>query len=202
MRRADIAVLAGIVLASSAVLAEAPRTYRSETATIIVGGMPAAGAVAREFAPSRLAVVSDISSTRLDAVRSVAAFIDVIEDAARLTAVDAALIRAVIDVESGANPAAVSPKGATGLMQLMPATGSRYGARDLFDVRQNVMAGSRYLSALLNQFGDLPLALAAYNAGENAVRRHGGRIPPYPETETYVSRVLARYARHNADAQR
>lgn len=105
------------------------------------------------------------------------------------------LLEAVIAVESGYNPRAVSPKGAQGLMQLMPATASRFGVVDPFDPRENVRAGARYLKQLLELFGgELRLALAAYNAGEQAVIRSGHRIPPYAETQRYVPRVLARLA--------
>ncbi|WP_345815561.1 lytic transglycosylase domain-containing protein [Paraburkholderia sp. PREW-6R] len=123
----------------------------------------------------------------------VMAFAPLIEKAARATQLDAALLMAVIDVESGGNPQAVSPKGASGLMQLMPATGMRHGAFDLFDPQQNIGAGARYLQALLQQFGDLALALAAYNAGEGAVQKSNGQIPPYAETLSYVPKVIARY---------
>ncbi|WP_223216850.1 lytic transglycosylase domain-containing protein [Paraburkholderia phenoliruptrix] len=117
----------------------------------------------------------------------------IINEAARAAGLDSALLMAVIDVESRGNPQAVSPKGATGLMQLMPDTGARHGASDLFDARQNVAAGARYLKELMRQFGELPLALAAYNAGEGAVQKYGGQIPPYAETQSYVPRVIARY---------
>jgi soluble lytic murein transglycosylase-like protein len=100
----------------------------------------------------------------------------------------------VIAVESNHNPRAVSPKGALGLMQLMPATAARYAVADPFDVRENLRAGATHLRRLVDRYaGDITLALAAYNAGEAAVQRHGG-IPPYPETQRYVPAVLARYA--------
>lgn len=115
-------------------------------------------------------------------------------EAALRHGVDPVLVRAVIGVESAWNPRAVSPKGAAGLMQLMPQTARRYGVADRFDPAQNVDAGVRYLRDLLGMFrGDLPLALAAYNAGEGAVLRHGGRVPPYPESRRYVERVLRLY---------
>jgi soluble lytic murein transglycosylase-like protein len=120
----------------------------------------------------------------------------VINEAARAVDVDSALLMAVIDVESGGNPQAVSPRGATGLMQLMPGTGARHGASDLFDPRQNIAAGARYLKQLINQFGDLQLVLAAYNAGEGAVQKYGGQIPPYAETMSYVPKVIAQYKRY------
>lgn len=104
--------------------------------------------------------------------------------------VDKALVRAVIHAESWFNRTAVSRVGAQGLMQLMPATQQRLGVNNPFDSRQNIDGGVRYLRDLLEQFrGDLRLAAAAYNAGENAVLRHGG-IPPYPETRQYVERVI------------
>jgi soluble lytic murein transglycosylase-like protein len=119
-----------------------------------------------------------------------------IQYAASLHDIEANLIAAVIRVESGFNRSAVSPKGARGLMQLMPATAERYGAFDLHDVRTNVLAGTAYLRDLILMFdGRLDLALAGYNAGENAVRKYNNRIPPYPETKHYVSAVLAEYRR-------
>jgi soluble lytic murein transglycosylase-like protein len=101
------------------------------------------------------------------------------------------LVSALIRVESGFNPRAVSPKGARGLMQLMPATASLLGVRNSFDARENIDGGVRHLRGLLDRFpNNLPFALAAYNAGEQAVSSYRG-IPPYPETQNYVSRILA-----------
>ena len=106
------------------------------------------------------------------------------------------LLHAVIAVESAYDPRAVSPKGAQGLMQLMPATARRFGVRDPFDPQDNVRGGAQYLKVLLAQFnGDLQLTLAAYNAGENAVVRHGNRVPPFAETRRYVPKVIARMQR-------
>jgi soluble lytic murein transglycosylase-like protein len=112
--------------------------------------------------------------------------------------VDPALVRAVIKTESNFNRWAVSNKGARGLMQLIPETGSRYGVRDFFDPQQNVEGGVQYLKFLLEKFnGNLDLSLAAYNAGENLVQKLG-RIPPIPETTNYVRRVRANYVKKNA----
>ncbi len=112
-----------------------------------------------------------------------------IQAAASTFGVAADLIKAVIQVESEFDRLAVSSKGAQGLMQLMPFTARRFGVQDSFDPRQNVFGGAQYLRLLLDLFhGDVDLALAAYNAGENAVLRHGG-IPPYKETRSYVQKV-------------
>jgi soluble lytic murein transglycosylase-like protein len=119
-----------------------------------------------------------------------------IRAAARASSVAPALVRAVILVESGFNPRAVSNRGAIGLMQLRPATAQRYGTTDAFDPVQNIRAGTRYLRALLMRYhSDLALALAAYNAGEDAVDRHGEHVPPYRETLNYVPSVLRVYQR-------
>jgi len=116
-----------------------------------------------------------------------------IEELAKRHDVDAALVLALIDVESGFTATARSPKGAMGLMQLMPETAQRYGAKDLHDPAQNIEAGIRYLKDLLNQHhGNVALALASYNAGERTVVRYGRRIPPYKETMLYVPAVLSR----------
>ena len=104
------------------------------------------------------------------------------------------LLRAVIVVESGFNSRAVSKRGAVGLMQLMPATATRFGVSNPYDPKQNVHGGARYLKFLIDRFGqDIRLALAAYNAGEEAVDRNGGQIPPFAETMAYVPRVLKIY---------
>ena len=121
-------------------------------------------------------------------------FDSIIEQAAVSAAVEPNLLRAVIVVESGFNSHAVSKRGAVGLMQLMPATASRFGVSNPYDARQNVHAGARYLKFLIDRFGhDIRLALAAYNAGEDAVARNGGQIPPFSETMAYVPRVLKIY---------
>jgi len=122
---------------------------------------------------------------------------DMIHKVARSEKVDPALLHAVITVESAYNARAKSPKGATGLMQLMPDTAKRFGVTDLLNPLQNLQAGARYLRTLLALFsGNLELAIAAYNAGEGAVMRSGNAIPPYPETRAYVPRVLEFYERY------
>lgn len=138
--------------------------------------------IARSTRPNRALLVSGLG---IDAL---------IQSAARIHGVEEALLRAVIDVESRFNPAARSPKGAMGLMQLMPGTARRYGVTDAHDPAQNIEGGTRYLKDLIAMFqGNMRLALAAYNAGEGAVIRYGHRIPPFAETQAYVPAVLARY---------
>jgi soluble lytic murein transglycosylase-like protein len=115
-------------------------------------------------------------------------------EAAELTGVDHRLLQAVAAAESGFNPGARSVKGAQGIMQLIPATAKRYGLADAYDARLNILAGARYLADLMRQFdNDVNIALAAYNAGEQAVIRFGHQIPPYRETRDYVPRVMNYY---------
>lgn len=124
---------------------------------------------------------------------------------ARKHRVDVRLVEAVIRVESNFNPKAVSPKGAMGLMQLMPATARRFGVEDAFDMDQNIGGGVEYLAWLLTRYNNnVPLALAGYNAGEGTVARYGG-IPPYRETRNYIKKVADHFrilrARPAADLQ-
>jgi Rod binding domain-containing protein len=117
-----------------------------------------------------------------------------IESAARKSGLDPALILSVVMEESGGDPEALSAKGALGLMQLMPDTASELGVEDRSDAAENLNGGARYLADMLGKFaGQLDVALAAYNAGPGTVDRLGGKIPPYPETQRYVDRVLDRY---------
>jgi len=217
------ALLGGLIAASACapLVARAADTgaahhRRSAGVVMMIGGMTNGGNVAADstpqvasaFAPAvsgdagRESVVIEsgrpqsddaVRQTSSEVASRVMALSPIINEAAHVADVDSALLMAVIDVESGGNPQAVSPKGATGLMQLMPGTGARHGASDLFDSRQNIAAGARYLKALMRQFGTLPLALAAYNAGEGAVQKYRGQIPPYAETMNYVPKVIARY---------
>lgn len=114
----------------------------------------------------------------------------IVAQAASAFKLDKGLVQAIIEAESDFNVHAISRTGARGLMQLMPETAARYGVRDIFDPEQNIWGGARYIRDLLEKFNqDIPLALAAYNAGENAVVRYGG-IPPFPETKEYVQKVL------------
>ena len=123
---------------------------------------------------------------------------ETIREAAAYYQLPEAFVRAIIKVESDYDPRAVSNMGALGLMQLIPETAQRMQVRDPYDPRENILGGVRYLRVLANMFnGNLQLTLAGYNAGENAVTRHGG-IPPFDETQDYVTRVLLYYRRYRA----
>jgi soluble lytic murein transglycosylase-like protein len=125
---------------------------------------------------------------------------NLIGEAARLYQLPESFIRAVIRVESDFNPTVVSRAGAMGLMQLMPRTARSMGVSDPFDARQNIHGGARYLRILANRFkGDLVLTVAAYNAGEGAVKKYKG-IPPYKETQRYVRRVLKHYYAYRSES--
>jgi soluble lytic murein transglycosylase len=118
---------------------------------------------------------------------------DLVVEACTLYNMDEALVRAVMEAESDYNQYAVSGPGARGLMQLMPGTAAVLGVKNTWDPRQNIQAGTRYLKTLLKRFsGNLELSLAAYNAGPNAVLRYGA-IPPYPQTQNYVKKVMRLY---------
>lgn len=201
------------------VLAHAPRLRRLVAAAVTLGGLYAGQAIADVFhfvaedgTPSFSDRDSDprfrlllrtggealVPDARLpsDAVSSGRLRFDAeISAAAQSSRVDPALLHALIGVESSYNPRAVSPKGALGLMQLMPATARRYGVVDPLDAVQNLRGGARHLRELLDLFpGNMELALAAYNAGAGAVLAYGRRIPPYAETARYVPKVLRSYA--------
>jgi soluble lytic murein transglycosylase-like protein len=121
----------------------------------------------------------------------------VIDNVAKKLHLHPGLLHAVVMVESAYDPKAISRKGARGLMQLMPATANRYGVMDSYDPKQNLQGGAQYLKDLLKLFEfDIKLALAAYNAGENAVAKYGNQIPPYPETQNYVKKVLNEFERN------
>ena len=128
-------------------------------------------------------------------------FHDLIRAASQRYGVDADLIHCVIAIESNFNPKAVSPKNARGLMQLLPQTAAQLGVRNIFDPRENIEGGTRYLKDMLARYNnDLTLALAAYNAGPERVEQYGRRVPPYPETVKYVRRISRSYAEFKSGA--
>ena len=121
-----------------------------------------------------------------------------IDRVSRELSLDRNLVHAVVRVESAFDPQAVSRTGAVGLMQLMPRTAELYGVRDSRNPTQNIYAGVLHLRKLIQQFNDVVLALAAYNAGENAVINYGYKVPPYPETQNYVRKVLVFYRQYSS----
>jgi soluble lytic murein transglycosylase-like protein len=170
---------AGVVFALPLALTVALGLIRLPHATL--GSCTAPSVEPARRAPSASPPRQAIDSSRYDSL---------IRRYARQYGVDPALVKAVMHAESGFQPAALSPRGARGLMQIMPETARFYGVEDLFDPRQNVRAGVRHLRSLLDKLGqDIVLAVAAYNAGSAVVERYGG-VPPFRETQLYVNRVM------------
>ena len=131
-----------------------------------------------------------LRATRPVAAERAKAYDDLISEHSKTHGVRADLVRAVMQVESGFNPFARSPKGAMGLMQLMPATATKFGVRNAFNPAENIRAGVAYLRELLDRYANNEeLALAAYNAGPGAVDKHGQNVPPYRETQNYVAQI-------------
>lgn len=179
--------------------------YVEADGTIVYTNVPPKGAAAKkarrvagEFhaAPKKTAPAS-VSGAR----RTASEYSEYIEAAATRYRIPASLVRAVMHAESAFDPNAVSPKGASGLMQLMPGTAQEMFVRDIFDAKENIEGGTRYLRILANEFnGDMVKMVAAYNAGPDAVRRYGGRVPPYEETQAYVRKVIDLYFQYKAMA--
>jgi hypothetical protein len=164
-------------------------SWRDTDGHLVLSDRPAGTGVVYAGPPT--GTVGEIRTTRPMARRNTG-YDDLIELHAGVHGLSADLVRAVIQVESGFNARAVSPKGAMGLMQLMPSTATAYGVVDPFDPAENIRAGTAYLRRLLNRYDNrVELALAAYNAGPGAVDRHGEQVPPYRETRDYVRRITS-----------
>ncbi len=178
-------------------------TYTEKDGTIVYTNVPpAAGKGARKVkttfhqAPSKIAK----GSVPARALKR-AEFDEWIDIAARKYRIPVHLVRAVMHVESNYDTGALSPKGASGLMQLMPATAEDMYVKDIFDAKDNIEGGTRYLRVLANLFdGDMVKMVAAYNAGPEAVRKYGGNVPPYEETQEYVRKVIALYFQYKEQA--
>ena len=182
-------ILAGLLCPCVAATAESRLQVRSVVrADSKSGRLVRASIVKRAPAAPPSAPADSASPTAQPAADRPTDLGSIVNAAAASHGVDPVLVHSVIAVESGYNPLAVSPKGAQGLMQLIPATARRFGVTDSFDMRQNIEAGVKYLRYLQETFKDDRLALAAYNAGEGSVLKYGG-IPPYRETEEYVKKV-------------
>ena len=160
-------------------------SWRDPAGTLVLSDKPRAGATVT-FSVANTSM--PIRTTR-PVSRRAALFEPLIAEQAEANGVRVDLVRAVIQAESAFNPRAVSPKGAMGLMQLMPATASDFGVRDPFDPAENIRAGVGYLKSLLTRYSNnVELALAAYNAGPQAVKKYGA-VPPYRETRNYIARI-------------
>lgn len=192
MRRLrTILLTAGLVtfLAPSASHAEI-YMYRDAGGKVHFSNAPATSGYRPYSSPTKVSRSRMYRFTRASAARS-KVYDPIIRDAARRHRVDSALIKAVIRAESDFVPYARSPKGASGLMQLMPATARMHNVGSIFEPRDNIEGGVKHLRRLLDQYrGNVRLALAAYNAGDGAVQRYGG-VPPYRETIEYLDRVLS-----------
>jgi soluble lytic murein transglycosylase-like protein len=162
-------------------------TWRDANGNMVLSDIPQGGDRKKSYA---VANTEGVRATRFVSAARTADYDDLIREHARLNSVRPDLVRAVIQVESAYNPYARSPKGALGLMQLMPSTAQLFGVRNPFNPVENVRAGVAYLRQLLDRYNDNEeLALAAYNAGPGAVDKHGQNVPPYKETRNYVARV-------------
>ena len=169
--------------------------YRDARGRILLTDKPTSGMkLIKRYGISTGRSVGDSAATLAELQRRRDRLTPLIDTAADASNLRPALIHAVVRAESAYRSDAVSPKGAVGLMQLMPATAERYGVDDRHDPAENLRGASTYLRDLLEMFdNDLQLALAAYNAGENAVIRYGNQIPPYDETQNYVRKVIGFY---------
>jgi soluble lytic murein transglycosylase-like protein len=193
--KAVLLAMAAVCLALVPAVANAQiYSWRDANGHLVVANTP----------PSASGPVRSYAVPKSDAIRTttratsdrVLMYDGLITEHARLNDVRPDLVRAVVQVESAYNPYARSPKGAAGLMQLMPATAQRFGVKNAFNPEENVRAGVAYLRQLLNRYANNEeLALAAYNAGPNAVDKYGENVPPYRETKNYVARIGGMTAR-------
>ena len=198
-RHASLLLLIGLLAVAGPVLAEIFK-YRGPDGSIHFTDhpMPSGYQLLWKIGkpnPPRPATSGAFSASRMQQNKS--QLTPLIEKTAKKLRLHPGLLHAIILVESAYNPKATSEKGAQGLMQLMPGTAERYGVTDAYDPLQNLEGGARYLKDLLAMFKyDLKLALAAYNAGEGAVKKYGNEIPPYPETQNYVIKVMGHYRKN------
>lgn len=181
--------------------------YVEADGTIVYTNVPPKGAKARqarkvegEFRPAPS--VDQPARITTWTRKSLSDFDAYIDEAAIRYKMPPALVRAVMHAESAFDPNALSHVGASGLMQLMPGTAREMYVKDIFDPRENIEGGVRYLRVLANEFdGDMVKMVAAYNAGPDAVKKYGGQVPPYPETQAYVRKVISLYFQYKAQLQ-
>jgi soluble lytic murein transglycosylase-like protein len=199
--KSRVVLLAAMALCSGFAQADIYRSLDSNTPRKYTNMLPTEGSWELYLKEKPAAIREEPAfDQRRFSVDSHSRYASQIQAAAIDNNIEAALIRAVISVESGFNPSAVSRAGAVGLMQLMPETAMRYNVTDRHDPEQNIHGGAQYLHDLLRMFNyDLHLTIAAYNAGEQAVMKYGNRIPPYRETLAYVPKVMKFYKRYSTD---
>jgi len=196
-----------VMLAAPAAFGGGIFRYVEADGTVVYTNVAPKGAQARsarklegEFrpAPAPTAPAAITSQTK----RELTSFDPVIEDSALRYRIPVNLVRAIMHAESAFDPNAISPVGASGLMQLMPQTAREMFVRDIFDAKDNIEGGVRYLRVLANEFdGDMVKIVAAYNAGPDAVRKYNGQVPPYAETQAYVRKVLQLYFQYKAQSE-
>lgn len=204
--RLNPAILLSLLCAPAVAQAGGIYKYVEKDGTIVYTNVPPKGAgrsarrVEGEFrpAPSPAAPARVTTSS----AKALTTYDDYIEEAALKYRIPASLVRAVMHAESAFDPNAVSVVGASGLMQLMPKTAQEMFVKDIFDARENIEGGVRYLRVLANEFeGDMVKMVAAYNAGPDAVKKYNGQVPPYAETQAYVRKVLSLYFQYKAKAE-
>jgi soluble lytic murein transglycosylase-like protein len=193
-------VLLLTLLPALPVRASAIYTYREKDGTIVYTNVPPSGVKARRLGGSSFRQAPRPAEAPARSVIAPSLYLAWMEEAARKYNIPLALVRAVAHAESNFDPHALSRKGASGLMQLMPGTASDMYVRDIFDARQNIFGGVRYLRVLANEFdGQMETIVAAYNAGPDAVRKYGNQVPPFEETRAYVQKVLALYFQYKQE---
>lgn len=201
------AIFLALVLPAAAFAGGSIYKYVEKDGTIVYTNVRPSGAPGRKarkvegefrpapnpIAPARISVRTRISLGEFD---------EHIDEAAVRYKMPPALVRAVMHAESAFDPNAISVVGASGLMQLMPGTAREMYVKDIFDPKDNIEGGVRYLRVLANEFdGDMVKMVAAYNAGPEAVKKYGGQVPPYPETQAYVRKVISLYFQYKTRAQ-
>lgn len=206
MRLFATAAFAIMLCAPAAALAgDGIYTYTEADGTVVYTNVaPGASKKARRLSGTfhKAPRDTDAPTPLLKAKKSALSHEDAIETAAARYKIPAALVRAIMHAESNFDPTALSPKGASGLMQLMPETAGEMYVKDIFDPRDNIEGGTRYLRVLANMYaGDMTKMIAAYNAGPRAVDKYGGKVPPYAETQAYVRKVLQLYYQYKAQGE-
>ena len=198
MRLLPVLLLA--LLPALPVHASAIYSYREKDGTIVYTNVPPAGVKARRLGGTSFRQAPRPAEPPARAVIAPSLYLAWMTEAAQKYNIPLALVRAVAHAESNYDPHALSRKGASGLMQLMPNTASDMYVRDIFDARQNIFGGVRYLRVLANEFdGQMETIVAAYNAGPDAVRKYGNQVPPFEETRAYVQKVLALYFQYKQE---